>query len=66
MTSPIGIWLLELLWSLDVGAWSFFREESLQTEGNIGGVLSMNPITLISASQLCGLLSIQPFTSYDD
>jgi hypothetical protein len=66
MTSPIGIWLLELLWSLDVGAWSFLREESLQTEGNIGGVLSLNPITLICASQLCGPLHIQPTNSYDD
>jgi hypothetical protein len=66
MTSPFGIWLLELLWSLDVGAWSFFREAPLQAESNIGGVPSLNPITLIRASYLCGLPLTQPTNPYDD
>jgi hypothetical protein len=66
VVTSIGTWLLELLWSLVLGAWSFFRKAPLQTEGNFGGVLSMNPITFIRASYLCALLNTQPLTSYDD
>jgi hypothetical protein len=59
-------WNLVIGASLELGAWSFFREAPLQTEGNFGGVLSLNPTTLIRASQLCGPLYTQPLTSYDD
>jgi hypothetical protein len=38
----------------------------IKTEKLPGGVYLVNPNGPVGASQLCGILYIQPFTSYDD